>query len=120
MVATLNRTALVSFALIAAIVTPARAAKLAEWNVNAANAAVANNVQVLSTAAHVSAQPLVAHGSLDPPYASASTFLYRNWPTGQAPDPSKYYEFVIAPAAGYSLQLSSLSLAVGSGSSGPA
>jgi hypothetical protein len=120
MVALLNRTALVSLALIAAIVTPARAAKLAEWNVNAANAAVANNVQVASTAAHVSAQPLVAHGSLDPPYASASTFLYRNWPTGQAPDPSKYYEFVIAPAAGYSLRLSSLALAVGSGSSGPA
>jgi hypothetical protein len=110
----------VSLALIAAIASPARAANLAEWNVNAANAAAANTVQLASTAAHVTAQPLVAHGSLDPPYASASTFLYRNWPTGQAPDPSKYYEFQIAPAAGYSIQLSSLSLAVASGSSGPA
>ena len=118
--ALVNRAALVSLALIVAIASPARAANLAEWNVAAANAAVSNTIQVASTAAHVSADPVVAHGSLDPPYASASTFLYRNWPTGQTPDPTKYYEFEVTPQAGYSLQLASLSLAVASGSSGPA
>ena len=116
----MKRVALVSFALVAvAITSPLRAVNLAEWSVANANASVSNTVQVASTAAHVTAQPVVSHGNLGTSYPQAGTFLYRNWPTGTSPDASKYYEFKIAPAPGYSLQLSSLAFAVGSGSSGP-
>jgi hypothetical protein len=118
--ALVKRIAFASFALIAvAITSPLLAVNLAEWNVATANAAVSNAVQVASTAAHVTAQPVVSHGNLGTAHSQVGTFLYRNWPTGTSPDPAKYYEFKIAPAPGYSLLLSSVAFAVVSGSSGP-
>jgi hypothetical protein len=106
---------LLAWSLVSA---PAAAVDLAEWDLAGANADVSDVVQVASEVAHVSAQPLTAQGDLQPSFDRESTFLYAGWPTGQTPDPTKYFEFSIAPDPGFSVQYESLSLAVASGGSG--
>jgi len=96
----------------------ASAVPIVEYDIANANAATSNTVNKAFEDANVAASTLMSIGALGAPFNFGGTFCYFTWPTGGALSPTEYYEFSIAPDAGFEIQYTDIDLAVASGGSG--